>query len=401
MQCAAIETLGGRIILMASRALAACARSPDDYSCVYGRILRAGARAGDPALARRHVRPGARRLLGPYRHPDAAMATCLAGDHRQCGQGGRHQDQPARQGARDRDAPPPAARRAHVYRRRFQLRRADRRRRRRLFRTRCSASSTASPRRPRRPSAACSATTSAPSTTILAPTVPLIAPHLPGADPVLQNRRGVHGLSQRPSGPFHHGRRPAIDALAAAFRRAVPPRRQGRAAARPRRRLPAHVAACLRCTGCIEWRTWPGSRSTPSRVREQWSLSQCIEGCARHGIPAIGPWRDKIGRDGRGGGGAADPRCRVARLRPVPRRHVSAAGRDRRQPPRDRRGGGAGGGVPGDGLRRAAAGLEGPGRRAPPGRGRAGGDLAAGAGGRGHAGVGAAAPDDLRGSVAC
>jgi hypothetical protein len=38
-QCEAIEALGGRIILMASRALAACARSPDDYGRVYGRIL--------------------------------------------------------------------------------------------------------------------------------------------------------------------------------------------------------------------------------------------------------------------------------------------------------------------------------------------------------------------------
>ena len=38
-QCAAIEALGGRIILMASRALAACATSPDDYARVYGRIL--------------------------------------------------------------------------------------------------------------------------------------------------------------------------------------------------------------------------------------------------------------------------------------------------------------------------------------------------------------------------
>jgi hypothetical protein len=38
-QCAAIEKLGGRIILMASRALAANARSPDDYARVYDRIL--------------------------------------------------------------------------------------------------------------------------------------------------------------------------------------------------------------------------------------------------------------------------------------------------------------------------------------------------------------------------
>jgi uncharacterized protein DUF993 len=38
-QCAYIESVGGRIILMASRALAACAKSPDDYVKVYGRLL--------------------------------------------------------------------------------------------------------------------------------------------------------------------------------------------------------------------------------------------------------------------------------------------------------------------------------------------------------------------------
>jgi hypothetical protein len=38
-QCGAIEKLGGRIILMASRALAACARSPEGYGRVYDRIL--------------------------------------------------------------------------------------------------------------------------------------------------------------------------------------------------------------------------------------------------------------------------------------------------------------------------------------------------------------------------
>jgi hypothetical protein len=39
-QIGAIEGLSGRIIVMASRALAAIARSPDDYAMVYGRILR-------------------------------------------------------------------------------------------------------------------------------------------------------------------------------------------------------------------------------------------------------------------------------------------------------------------------------------------------------------------------
>jgi hypothetical protein len=38
-QCAWIEGCGGRLILMASRALAACAKGPDDYLKVYGRIL--------------------------------------------------------------------------------------------------------------------------------------------------------------------------------------------------------------------------------------------------------------------------------------------------------------------------------------------------------------------------
>src|SRR5687767_13944685 len=38
-QCSAIEKVGGRIILMASRALAASARSPDDYAKVYDRVL--------------------------------------------------------------------------------------------------------------------------------------------------------------------------------------------------------------------------------------------------------------------------------------------------------------------------------------------------------------------------
>jgi hypothetical protein len=38
-QCAYVESVGGRIILMASRALVSCADGPDDYATVYGRIL--------------------------------------------------------------------------------------------------------------------------------------------------------------------------------------------------------------------------------------------------------------------------------------------------------------------------------------------------------------------------
>ena len=46
-QCGAIERVGGRIILMASRALAACARSADDYARVYSRVL---ANVGEPVI---------------------------------------------------------------------------------------------------------------------------------------------------------------------------------------------------------------------------------------------------------------------------------------------------------------------------------------------------------------
>jgi Protein of unknown function (DUF993) len=46
-QFAAIEAVGGRIILMASRALARVAKSPDDYVKVYGRIL---AQAKEPVI---------------------------------------------------------------------------------------------------------------------------------------------------------------------------------------------------------------------------------------------------------------------------------------------------------------------------------------------------------------
>ena len=76
LQCEAIESRGGRIILMASRALAACAKSPDDYAKVYARILQQVREPVilhwlgdmfDPALA------GYR----GYADPDRAMDVCL------------------------------------------------------------------------------------------------------------------------------------------------------------------------------------------------------------------------------------------------------------------------------------------------------------------------------------
>ena len=33
-------------------------------------------------------------------------------------------------------------------------------------------------------------------------------------------------------------------------------------------------------------------------VKQQWNLREAIEGCARHGVPAIAPWRDKLAEVG-------------------------------------------------------------------------------------------------------
>ena len=76
-QFEAIEAAGGRIIMMASRALAACAAGPEDYYRVYSRLLRQAkapvilhwlGEVFDPALA------------GYWGHQDprAAMDVCLA-----------------------------------------------------------------------------------------------------------------------------------------------------------------------------------------------------------------------------------------------------------------------------------------------------------------------------------
>lgn len=58
----------------------------------------------------------------------------------------------------------------------------------------------------------------------------------------------------------------------------------------------------------------------------QWSLAQCIEGCARHGIPAISPWRDKLAEMGtaasaraiRDAGLHVSGLCRGGMFTPVP-----------------------------------------------------------------------------------
>jgi len=76
-QCAAVESFGGRIILMASRALAACARSPDDYIRVYDRIL---SQVAEPVIIHWLGEMFDPALAGYWGDGDhwAAMDTCLS-----------------------------------------------------------------------------------------------------------------------------------------------------------------------------------------------------------------------------------------------------------------------------------------------------------------------------------
>ncbi len=77
-----VERQGGRVILMASRALAACARGPDDYVRVYDRILSQVAR---PVILHWLGAMFDPQLAGYWgsRDLDAAMEVCLhiIGDH--------------------------------------------------------------------------------------------------------------------------------------------------------------------------------------------------------------------------------------------------------------------------------------------------------------------------------
>jgi uncharacterized protein DUF993 len=75
-QCAAIEKLGGRIILMASRALAACAKSSDDYAHVYNRIL---SQVKEPVIIHWLGEMFDPALAGYWgqREDEQAMAVCL------------------------------------------------------------------------------------------------------------------------------------------------------------------------------------------------------------------------------------------------------------------------------------------------------------------------------------
>ncbi len=125
-----------------------------------------------------------------------------------------------------------------------------------------------------------------------------VAPCLQGADAVLQDRHRVHGVSQRPSGSFHHGRRPGERALDPAPRRTVPARRQGRPAFQSRTCDATHEdgAGDARRRGLMRDfsadHRWLSLNT--ATVRKQGDLVQIVNACARHGIRAIDPWRDQV-----------------------------------------------------------------------------------------------------------
>src|SRR6266567_2219679 len=105
---------GGRVILMASRALARAARGPDDYARVYGTILRQVSR---PVILHWLGDMFDPELAGYWgtRDVDEAMNACLGIIRAPC-EDRRYKNLAARRRARDRDAPLAPGRRTHVHR---------------------------------------------------------------------------------------------------------------------------------------------------------------------------------------------------------------------------------------------------------------------------------------------
>ena len=127
-QMAAIEKAGGRLIVMASRALARVAKSPADYERVYDRVL---SQAKEPVIIHwlgEMFDPALAGYWGAADHMQA-METAIGIINAHAAKVDGVKILAARQGQGDRHAPPAGEGRAHVHRRRLQLRRADRRRR--------------------------------------------------------------------------------------------------------------------------------------------------------------------------------------------------------------------------------------------------------------------------------
>ena len=119
-QIEAIERMDGKLIVMASRALAQVAKGPEEYAKVYDRIL---TQVRQPVILHwlgEMFDPALDGYWGATDHLEA-METFLAiiSDNR--GQGRRNQNLLAVEGKGNRHAAPAARRCTDVYRRRLQL----------------------------------------------------------------------------------------------------------------------------------------------------------------------------------------------------------------------------------------------------------------------------------------
>ncbi len=119
-QIAVVSEAGATVILMASRALARIARGPEDYLRRLRHPAERGRAAGDPALARHHVRRRAGRVLGQPRHTKGHRRFHRA-DRLARGEGRRSEGVPVGRRSRDRAPPGTSGRRSALHRRRLQL----------------------------------------------------------------------------------------------------------------------------------------------------------------------------------------------------------------------------------------------------------------------------------------
>ena len=273
------RALGGKLIVMASRALARVAPSAGRLRARLRPHPDAVEAAGDPALARRHVRPGARRLLGQRRRRSRRWTTALGVIAANPGK-----VDGIKISLLDKDKEIAMRRRLPEGVRMYtgddfnyaELIAGDGVGAARTSgtATRCSASSTRSRRRRARRSAALAAGDTRALSRHPRADRAAVAPHLPGADALLQDRHRLPGLAERPPVALHDGRRPAERALA----RATSPRlfRLADAAGlleQPELAVRAHApparAARHRGLSAAQCATSPtttaGSRSTPRR----------------------------------------------------------------------------------------------------------------------------------------
>ena len=340
---------GAGAVLMASRHLARAAETRRRLRRVYREVLARGDRARRAALARHRVRPEPRRLLRRRptgrRHRDVLRIIEENAD-----QVARRQDEPAGCRGRDRRARAPARGRAHVHRRRLQLRRPHRRRRlgerrralrraaRRVRRHHARAPPPRSRRSTRgdpdayrahpRPDRGAQSRQVFAAPTFYYKTGVAFLSWLNGHQPAFQMVGGLHSARSLP----HLSRdRRARERLAGALEQ---PGARGRALARAaaperhRRRSGSDDLALLAQPGHDQVRRPRGRalRGSPPRASRRSAL-----------------WREpvqEVGLDARRG---AHPRLRAAVLDALPRRVLHHAGgaaaarRDRRQPRRDRR----------------------------------------------------------------